>query len=662
MRNNRDHPRRDRSLKERLWWFDVVYPITLAAILFASLTYIVYSGRPSTRLSLLAEREFIEFSLRRATHGTVVTRGKTVVVSADPLSLTQVGRAPLGSEPDAAAPAYARVITGLAEAGVRHIFVRWDVAAHPNDDVYYLPLVDALTRLPSGTQVYWAASVAGFDAIPKALTDKVVLLDEGTCDEPIRVNTFCSFNADWNDWVVQRVALLTGGNAVAAASTKAWLAALPSNTPSYLLNLAAPTAQRRLAFADFPASPATTNALKGVDYAFIGPDQSQAVSGDNQGPAVHRVLTVYDAPDVDVSAGGTPLHVFWAQIAQMFLDRAMPVVPSPVAIAAITVSFCVLVSAVMWVFGGPAALGMFLVFGFAGPVINALALRYLNIYMPLFDTLYFGLSTFIFVGFGRLSLTAFQRWRLEERRRMYAHTADLKGNFISLLSHNLNTPVAKMQGILALLGAQQATRTNQEAAMELAHAEALVAQLEYSIRSVLIASTLEEGSLAEAPRSIAGLLDDFSRTMGPSLKRLGVHLVMAPLAKDDDGEWSQVPVAVDARALTSALAALAALFSLPTGMPAVTVRVEPKVVGEDDGVRVLLTYTATDAWVPNGAAGILTASRASAVRSLAGSSFFTDVQAGLAQLTVRLYQGRMRLRPEGQGGRIEVEFSARLPG
>jgi hypothetical protein len=245
---------------------------------------------------------------------------------------------------------------------------------------------------------------------------------------------------------------------------------------------------------------------------------------------------------------------------------------------------------------------------------------------------------------------------------MYAHTADLKGNFISLLSHNLNTPVAKMQGILALLGAQQATRTNQEAAMELAHAEALVAQLEYSIRSVLIASTLEEGSLAEAPRSIAGLLDDFSRTMGPSLKRLGVHLVMAPLAKDDDGEWSQVPVAVDARALTSALAALAALFSLPTGMPAVTVRVEPKVVGEDDGVRVLLTYTATDAWVPNGAAGILTASRASAVRSLAGSSFFTDVQAGLAQLTVRLYQGRMRLRPEGQGGRIEVEFSARLPG
>lgn len=650
------HRRPSRPLKERLWWFDVVYPMALAAIVFASLTYIVYSGKPSTRLALLAEREFIAFSLRRADHDGVKAPGKTVVVSVDPLSLAQVGRAPRGVEPDADAPAYARVITGLAAAGVPHIFVRWDVEAHANDAVYYLPLVEALRHLPTGTQVYWAASVAGFDALPKALTELVVLLDDGACDDPARVTTFCSYNADWDDWVIQRVAQLSGGDAVTPAATKPWLStALPSNSPSYLLNLSAKQSQRTLPFADFPLAAATSASLAGVQLAFVGADQGHAVSGHTKTSTPHRVLTVSDGRGVDVMAGGTPLHVFWAQVAQMFFDRTMAVVPSPLAVASITVAFCVLISAVMWVFGGPAALGMFLVYGFAGPLINAWTLRYLSIYMPLFDTLYFGLSTFIFVGFGRLSLTAFQRWRLEERRRMYAHTADLKGNFISLLSHNLNTPVAKMQGMLGILSAQTP-------GPKLAQAEALVAQLEYSIRSVLIASTLEEGSLAETPRSAAGLLADLTRTMAPSLKRLRVQITIAAWPEQSE-EWRHVPMAIDVRAMTAALAALAALFSQADRVgPAINVHVTPTITGADDGVRLVLVFTATEAWIPKGAASILTATGASAVRSLAGSSFFADVQAGLAQLTVRLYRGRIRLRPEGAGGQIEVHFSARLPG
>src|SRR5690242_5070062 len=110
----------------RLWWFDVVYPITVAVILFTSLTYIVFSGQRSSRLSLLAEQSLLELSLKEGRGRAPRAAGEVLAVSAVPLDVRRLGRAPLGIVPDVGIASYAKVVERLAEQGVKVIFVRID--------------------------------------------------------------------------------------------------------------------------------------------------------------------------------------------------------------------------------------------------------------------------------------------------------------------------------------------------------------------------------------------------------------------------------------------------------------------------------------------------------------------------------------------------------
>ena len=413
--------------------------------------------------------------------------------------------------------------------------------------------------------------------------------------------------------------------------------------PRFVLNLSPPSTLDTLSFVDV-LSREDVAPLAGHKIAFVGADVSNAVSGASSSATTHQVLTSYDTANGDATVVGTPLHVFWAMIAQMYVDKAMVSIPPGWAIVAITVAFCALIVSVMGLFGGPATLGMILVYIASGPYVNALAIRSLQVYLPLFDSYYFGLSTFIVAGLGRLSTTAFHRWRLDARRRFHAHMADLKGNFVSLLSHNLNTPVAKMQGMLALLAAKPGTPWHSATS----EVEALVTQLEYSIRSVLVASALEEGVLNETPRALAGLAEEFSTSYGSSLKRLGLKVAMAPVTADDDDEALLLPLLFDIRAVTTAIGALAALFYAPGRLA--TLAVELKLATPDGNPRLDVLLSSRDAWIDEHAAVVLTAAAPRQVRTLGQNSFFAEILAGLANLTVRIYQGTVSLRPDPSGG------------
>src|SRR5690606_4247233 len=157
---------------------------------------------------------------------------------------------------------------------------------------------------------------------------------------------------------------------------------------------------------------------------------------------------------------------------------------------------------------------------------------------------------------GHLSFSAFKRWRLEEQTRFHSLTADLKGNFISLLSHNLNTPVAKMQGMLAILARKPGPGQWKE---DITCAEKHVAQLEIGIRSVLIGSALDENSLHPESRSLKALAQEFEQAQG-SLSRLGGRAEITDLTADDE-DLLFLPLAFDTKVFVATLAAACALFA-----------------------------------------------------------------------------------------------------
>ncbi len=122
---HRDLKNKILQLREKLWWFDVVYPITLILFLFGSLTYIIYAGEPQSRISRIAEKQLLIHSMRLSGPRPAETTGKVLVINVSPFEINMFGRAPGGMVPDVNAGAYAKIIRRLAEADVRNIFVNW---------------------------------------------------------------------------------------------------------------------------------------------------------------------------------------------------------------------------------------------------------------------------------------------------------------------------------------------------------------------------------------------------------------------------------------------------------------------------------------------------------------------------------------------------------
>lgn len=71
----------------------------------------------------------------------------------------------------------------------------------------------------------------------------------------------------------------------------------------------------------------------------------------------------------------------------------------------------------------------------------------LNFWIPTLAPLLQIIATYILFLSYQLTVKEYKNWRLEEEQKLFSQTQQLKNNFVSLISHDLKTPIAKMQGI-----------------------------------------------------------------------------------------------------------------------------------------------------------------------------------------------------------------------
>ncbi|MCB0411445.1 MAG: CHASE2 domain-containing protein, partial [Bdellovibrionales bacterium] len=77
-----------------------------------------------------------------------------------------------------------------------------------------------------------------------------------------------------------------------------------------------------------------------------------------------------------------------------------------------------------------------------------------NLWMPILAPVAQVVATYVvFLGY-QLTLKESETWRLEQEKKYLSEIEQLKNNFVSLISHDLKTPIAKIQGICDRLLAQ----------------------------------------------------------------------------------------------------------------------------------------------------------------------------------------------------------------
>ena len=653
-----------KRIARHLWWLDVIYPLALGLLIVAALSYTVYSGPRQSRLSLKLEKDLIEFSLAKASGQAIKNPHDVLVVSVDGADL------PLGLAANDALyfsnimDLYIAMLQTLSQQGVPLVFVHWDTEIRSGDELAYDRLAQTLESISERTKVFFVTSASKLGRVPLNVLNRSKWLNDSYCDEQSEVQIDCSFVPDYADWVVQQILNNVRPDLAAVARSAPWVSErLANGFPSYLLNLSPPQAMATKSAREVLQSPILAS---GYRVAFVGNDMQSVAPLGIRKEVGNKLKTIYNLGHSGDSVGGIAPHVFWALLAQMFVDESMISMPSDFLMIFYNVLICILLFMAMLSGDGAIGLVCLVAYMFIAPLLNAAGMRFLGFYMPLFDSYYFGLFAIIVAGLGRLSWVTVQRWRLEAKRRFNSQVADLKANFISLLSHNLNTPVAKMQGMLEVLRKLTANTPAEHATRQ---SEALVTQLEFAIRSVLIASALEEGALNETARRPDDIVAEIAAVTTSSLRRLGISLSIMPLECDDESAL-YLPLTFDMRALAAAVSGLAALFYQQDRQTSVELKMSLQQLDSEDSshdgshdgskVRVCIDLMSQQGFIPMVAERLLVATGKQQMRAVGGDQFFAEVLAAFVHLFVVTYDGAVELKHSGDGGKIRVTIKPRV--
>lgn len=117
-------------------------------------------------------------------------------------------------------------------------------------------------------------------------------------------------------------------------------------------------------------------------------------------------------------------------------------------LSALYILFIVIISTALMVFYPQGVAFVFLIW--LATTLTALSLWVFDsfyFWIPITSALVSIISTYmVFLGY-KLALKENQAWKLEQEKLLSSEVEQLKSNFVSLISHDLKTPIAKIQGI-----------------------------------------------------------------------------------------------------------------------------------------------------------------------------------------------------------------------
>lgn len=536
------------AVYKKIWWLDVLYPFILSALLFSGLTYLVYTGEKHRRLAAYFEEEFIRFSLKLAGTREIIEKNKIITINLTEEDLKKIDFFYKKDYKDVHPRFYAKVIEKLIDLGTSYIVIAWNITEEESQ-LGIDALKSALKKAQSkGIKIIFAIHQRVKKNIPKPILKYSQIVDQHPCQQGMQM--ICSYEHQTQGLIIQTIADDFWVKKDITLKNDAITFNLPRRQPSYLLYLNDPSEFLSFSFYHFLNKKIEKNTWESK-AVFIGSNLIQGYPGMSKPQDIEKIFTPVFSSEIDVRTTGIPFHVFWAQIAQMFLDDDLIEVTPYQWSLSIAVLFAACIIFLLNIFGLPISLGIFLISLAASPVLNTISILMWRNYLPLFDMIYAGFWSFILLAFGQLSIESFKSWQLNVEQENDRDVMDSKSNFISLISHNLNTPVAKMQGLFELL-LKMSKNQNFRKDTHLAYIE--LSKILLSIRMALILVAIDDENLSEEIMQIQNIPDEFQRIIGNSLKRMNLNIAMK--YADEDNDLVHVPFRFDRKCLCTTIGAV----------------------------------------------------------------------------------------------------------
>lgn len=163
-------------------------------------------------------------------------------------------------------------------------------------------------------------------------------------------------------------------------------------------------------------------------------------------------------------------------------------------------------------------------------VMSLWAFDQLYLWVPIFSVALLHIVTYvIFLSF-QLSLRENQNWRLEQEKRYLFEIEQLKNNFVSLISHDLKTPISKIQAIVERL---LISESSEPVIKDLNALKAESVELHRYIQSILKLSRLEakDMRLNKEATDVNELIENSVKQLSPIAKEknIRIHLKLEPM-------------------------------------------------------------------------------------------------------------------------------------
>ena len=489
----------------------------MGAGLIAIVISTLWFGGKRESLAAYAESSLLKFALKYSTTEAIQT-DRVVVISAKDTDYQSIRHAANVSIRDASIEEYASILEQVAAHEPSMIVVSWLASAHPLTTDYLRPLTDTIDRLNITDRTVIAVHLYTAGAVPDEIQRKYQIAEARDCYYD--VNIFCSWQPEWT-WMPQRVA------AKFFSEPKPWRIStnLPHTLPNFILNLPQTSSLTTYSFLDF-RPPVTAEITKGA-AVFIGNDITQELHFRENKDLLQRTFIASSPAHKTLQTDGIPFHVFWAAMTQMFIDDHTVAVVPEVLCTFVLILMCLAILIAIAKVGGR-ALGPFLICALSLPIANLIGVRYFAVYMPVVPLIIAGFAMFIAAAFTIVAYNSYRRARLHALVLAAESTSDIKQNFISLISHNLNTPVAQLRGLLDMLIEKSNAQTTPlaMAMLELEYIRAVV-------RVVLGTSALNGQIPQQNDLTVRKFWQHFIETEGPLVDRLKFQLTVSP---DEENE------------------------------------------------------------------------------------------------------------------------------